>query len=74
MNVIDQNAITGPHPEIGNFLFLNGFSGHGLQQAPAMGRGTAEWLTYGAYRSLDLSPFHYDRFLNDHAIVERAII
>ena len=36
-NVLDQNAIVGPHPEVTNFLFLNGFSGHGLQQSPAMG-------------------------------------
>ena len=74
MNLFDHNAITGPHPEIGNFVFLNGFSGHGLQQSPAMGRGTAEWLTYGAYRSLDLTPFHYDRIAAAEPIPERAVI
>lgn len=74
MNTFDHNAITGPHPEIGNFVFLNGFSGHGLQQSPAMGRGTAEWLTYGAYRSLDLTPFHYDRLVADRPIIEKAVI
>ncbi|MEL7091590.1 MAG: FAD-binding oxidoreductase [Pseudomonadota bacterium] len=73
-NTFDQNAILGPHPEIANFIFLNGFSGHGLQQSPAMGRGTAEWLTYGAYRTLDLSPFHYDRVVADAPILERAVI
>lgn len=73
-NTLDQNAVTGPHPEIGNFLFLNGFSGHGLQQSPAMGRGTAEWLTYGEYRSLDLSPFHYERVLTNTPIIEQAVI
>lgn len=73
-NTLDQNAITGQHPEISNFLFLNGFSGHGLQQSPAMGRGTAEWLTYGAYRSLDLSPFHYGRILANRPIRESAVI
>ncbi|MCV2894010.1 NAD(P)/FAD-dependent oxidoreductase [Lentibacter sp. XHP0401] len=73
-NTLDQNAVTGPHPEVGNFLFLNGFSGHGLQQSPAMGRGTAEWLTYGAYRSLDLSAFHYERILANEPILERAVI
>jgi glycine/D-amino acid oxidase-like deaminating enzyme len=46
-NTLDQNAVLGPHPDVENFLFLNGFSGHGLQQSPAMGRGTAEWLTHG---------------------------
>jgi glycine/D-amino acid oxidase-like deaminating enzyme len=73
-NTLDQNAVTGPHPEVSNFLFLNGFSGHGLQQSPAMGRGTAEWLTYGAYRSLDLSAFHYERILANEPILERAVI
>jgi glycine/D-amino acid oxidase-like deaminating enzyme len=73
-NVLDQNAITGPHPEVENFLFLNGFSGHGLQQSPAMGRATAEWLTYGEYRTLDLRPFHYDRVTRNEPIPERAVI
>ncbi len=74
MNTLDHNAILGPHPEVANFIFLNGFSGHGLQQSPAMGRGTAEWLTYGAYRSLDLTPFHFDRIPAQMPIVEKAVI
>lgn len=74
MNTFDQNAIIGPHPEIENFLFLNGFSGHGLQQSPAMGRGLAEWVTYGAYRTLDLTPFHFDRITSDAPLVEQAVI
>jgi glycine/D-amino acid oxidase-like deaminating enzyme len=73
-NTLDQNAVTGPHPEVGNFLFLNGFSGHGLQQAPAMGRGTAEWIVHGGYRTLDLSAFHYDRITAGKAMIEGAII
>jgi glycine/D-amino acid oxidase-like deaminating enzyme len=59
---------------VGNFLFLNGFSGHGLQQSPAMGRGTAEWIIHGGYRSLDLSAFHYERVAAGRGIVEGAII
>ncbi|MGI9483521.1 MAG: NAD(P)/FAD-dependent oxidoreductase [Hyphomicrobiales bacterium] len=73
-NVFDHNAIMGPHTKVSNFIFLNGFSGHGLQQSPAMGRGTAEWLTYGEYRSLDLRPFHYERIERNEPIVEKAII
>ena len=73
-NVLDQNAIMGPHTEIENFIFLNGFSGHGLQQSPAMGRGTAEYLTYGEYRSLDLSPFNYERIPLNKPIIESAVI
>lgn len=73
-NTFDHNAIVGPHTEVQNFLFLNGFSGHGLQQSPAMGRGTAEWLTYGEFRSLDLTPFRYDRILKNMPFVEKAVI
>ena len=73
-NTFDQNAIMGPHTEMSNFIFLNGFSGHGLQQSPAMGRGTAEWLTYGEYRALDLTPFNYERILAGRPIIEKAVI
>jgi glycine/D-amino acid oxidase-like deaminating enzyme len=73
-NVFDQNAIIGPHPEISNFLFLNGFSGHGLQQSPAMGRAMAEWLTYGEYRSLDMKPFGFERVANQTRFSEKAVI
>ena len=73
-NTFDQNAILGPHHEIGNFIFQNGFSGHGLQQSPAMGRGVSEIITYGEYRSLDLSPFSWSRVVEDRPIVETAVI
>ncbi|WP_420860443.1 NAD(P)/FAD-dependent oxidoreductase [Algirhabdus cladophorae] len=73
-NTFDQNAVLGPHTEVENFIFLNGFSGHGLQQSPAMGRATAEWLTYGEYRALDLSPFNYARIPNNTPIIEKAVI
>ena len=73
-NTFDHNAIMGPHTEVENFFFLNGFSGHGLQQSPAMGRGTAEMLVHGEYRSLDMSPFNYERIVNNSPIIEKAII
>ena len=73
-NTFDHNAIMGPHTEVENFFFLNGFSGHGLQQSPAMGRGTAEMLIYGEYRSLDLSSFNYSRIPDNVPIIEKAVI
>lgn len=73
-NTLDQNAIVGPHSRVGNFLFVNGFSGHGLQQSPAIGRGLAEWITWGEYRSLDLSPLGFDRIERGEPYAEKAII
>ncbi|MCV6591984.1 MAG: FAD-binding oxidoreductase [Silicimonas sp.] len=73
-NTFDHNAIIGPHPEVENFIFQNGFSGHGLQQSPAMGRGVSEWLTYGAYRTFDLTPFRYDRIPEGRPLIEKAVI
>ena len=74
MNTVDQNAIIGPHNIIKNFFFLNGFSGHGSQQAPAMGRATAELLTYGAFKTIDMSTFKYERLLSGQTVIEDAII
>jgi glycine/D-amino acid oxidase-like deaminating enzyme len=73
-NVLDQNAIVGPHPLLENFLFLNGFSGHGLQQSPAIGRATAEWLTYGRYKTLDMEPLGFERVAAGRPYLEKAII
>jgi len=74
MNTLDQNAIVGPHNEVQNFFFLNGFSGHGTQQAPAMGRAVSELLTYGAYQTLDMTPLHYERLMKGNQLVEKAVI
>jgi len=73
-NTFDQNAIIGPHTHVENFIFVNGFSGHGFQQSPAMGRGVSEIITYGEYRSLDLSEFGYARIEREEPFVERAVI
>jgi glycine/D-amino acid oxidase-like deaminating enzyme len=71
---LDHNALIGPHPEVTNLWFANGFSGHGLQHAPAAGRGIAERLLHGRYESLDLSPFAYERVLAQRPFVEQAVI
>lgn len=74
VHTLDHNAVIGPHPRVRNFLFANGFSGHGLQQAPAVGRGLAEWVATGAYRTLDLSPLGYERVERNEPIHERNVI
>lgn len=73
-NTLDQNAIIGPHTKVENFIFVNGFSGHGFQQSPAVGRGVAEMITFGEYRSLDLSQFSFARIERGEKFDEKAII
>jgi len=73
-NTFDQNAILGPHPEIGGLVFANGFSGHGVQQSPAVGRAIAERITFGEYRSLDLSRMCYERIARGQPIKEANVV
>lgn len=73
-NTFDQNAFVGAAPGLANLWLASGFSGHGLQQAPGVGRGLAEHIVYGAYRSLDLSPLSYERFLNNAPLRELNVI
>ncbi|MEZ5753565.1 MAG: FAD-binding oxidoreductase [Paracoccaceae bacterium] len=73
-NTLDHNLIVGRHPEVRNFIFANGFSGHGLQQGPATGRGVSELITYGAFRSLDLSEVGYERVVENRPFLEKAVI
>lgn len=74
MNVFDNNALIGRHPEIGNLLIANGFTGHGLQQSPAVGRGLSELIVTGRYETLDLTEFELERVLENRPIVEKNVI
>jgi FAD-dependent oxidoreductase domain-containing protein 1 len=73
-NALDQNAVIGPHPAIANFLFANGFSGHGLQQSPAAGNAIAELIVHGEFRAIDLKRFGYERIAKRAPLFERNVI
>ncbi|MGB3898765.1 MAG: FAD-binding oxidoreductase [Mesorhizobium sp.] len=73
-NVLDHNLVVGRHPDVQNFIFANGFSGHGLQQSPATGRGVSELIVYGQYRTLDLSEVGYERIVENRPFLEKAVI
>jgi glycine/D-amino acid oxidase-like deaminating enzyme len=73
-NALDQNAVIGPHPVVKNFLFANGYSGHGLQQGPASGNAIAELVIHGEYRTIDLTRFGYERILRNEPLLEKNII
>jgi glycine/D-amino acid oxidase-like deaminating enzyme len=74
MNTFDHNGIVGLHPRVANLVFANGFSGHGMQQSPAVGRGVAELLVHGGYRTLDLSALAFDRIPAGRPLLEGNII
>jgi len=73
-NTLDQNAIVGAHPDVSNFYFANGFSGHGLQQCPAVGRGIAELIVDGHFTTLDLSDLGYQRIALNQPLSEANVI
>ena len=73
-NTLDQNAILGPHPQVSNLHLCNGFSGHGLQQSPAVGRGVAEQILTGGWQTLDLSDLSADRMIKGQPFRETAVV
>lgn len=74
VNTLDHNAVIGPHPDLPNFLFANGFSGHGLQQAPAAGRALSEWIATGDYETIDVRPLGYERIAANEPYEELNVI
>lgn len=73
-NTLDHNLIIGSGVKVPNFYFANGFSGHGMQQSPAVGRGISELITYGEYRTLDMSALGYERVLTNTPFLENVVI
>ena len=74
INDFDHNAIVGPHPTLANLYFVNGFSGHGVMQAAAVGRSLAEHIVDGRYATLDLAPLAFERLLENRRLLERNVI
>lgn len=74
MNLFDQNLILGLHPSIDNLYFANGLSGHGMQQAPAIGRALSELIATGKFQTLDLTRLGWDRILNQQPIIEQNVV
>ena len=71
VSTLDDNAFIGEWPGIKGYLMANGFSGHGLQQGPAVGRYLSE-LILGLTPKLDLSVFSPKRILENRPIREDA--
>jgi glycine/D-amino acid oxidase-like deaminating enzyme len=74
VNTLDHNVILGAHPEVDNLLFANGFSGHGMQQSAAVGRALSELVTFGSYRTLDLSAMGWARVIEQRPLLEVNVV
>lgn len=73
-NTFDENGIVGSHPYYHNLYIATGFSGHGIQQAPAVGRAISELIMDGRFRTIDLTRLSFDRIIVDQPMFEVNII
>jgi len=66
----DHHAILGRVPEVEGFVLANGFSGHGFQHSPAVGKVISELIADGEANTIDISPFSIERFEKGELMVE----
>jgi len=74
INQWDSNGIIGAHPEVFGFFMAVGFSGHGFQQAPAVGKALSELIRLGRYETVDVSRLSYDRLLKGEKVLEEEVV
>jgi glycine/D-amino acid oxidase-like deaminating enzyme len=74
MNRLDGNGIIGRLGDIEDLYGAVGFSGHGLQQAPAVGKCLSELIQFGKYQTIDLSCFSCDRFETGKLVFEEEMV
>ena len=74
INQSDSNGIIGNHPELSGFFMAVGFSGHGFQQAPAVGKAMSELIRLGRYETIDVSPLNYERVLTGKWVMEEEVV
>lgn len=73
-NTFDENGIIGPHPYYHNMYIATGFSGHGIQQTPAVGRAISEMIIDGNFNTIDLTRLGFDRIIVDQPMFEKNIV
>jgi glycine/D-amino acid oxidase-like deaminating enzyme len=74
LNLLDHNAIVGRLGQAANAYVALGFSGHGMQQSPAVGRGLSELIVHGGFKTLDLSALAPERIEKNRPLLERNVI
>ena len=66
----DHHAILGKVPEVEGFILANGFSGHGFQHSPAVGKVISELITEGEAKTIDITSLSIERFEKGELIIE----
>jgi len=69
----DRHPIVGASPIAGLYL-ANGFSGHGFQHAPIVGKLLAELIVEGRTSSLDIDDLSLDRFARGELTSEGHVV
>ena len=70
----DRHPIIGQAPGVAGFYLANGFSGHGFQHAPVVGKLLAELIVEGAARTVDISNLGLERFERGHLVREGHVV
>lgn len=70
----DRHPILGRAPGLPGLVLANGFSGHGFQHAPIVGKLLAELIVDGGARTVDISSLGLDRFADGRASAERHVV
>ncbi|MGD9078696.1 MAG: FAD-binding oxidoreductase [Desulfobacterales bacterium] len=73
VNRLDHNALLGAYPGVDGLYVASGFSGHGLMQSPAAGKGMSELIRTGRCETIDLSPLGLDRIFTQRRVLEEAV-
>jgi FAD-dependent oxidoreductase domain-containing protein 1 len=74
MNTFDHNGVVGALPGWDKIFLACGFSGHGMQHAPAIGIAMARRIATGRYGGPDLAPLAAERLLRNERLIEHNII
>ena len=70
----DRHPIIGEAPGVGGFYLANGFSGHGFQHAPIVGKLLGEMVVDGAARTVDVSALGLGRFAAGRVVAEHRVV
>ena len=66
----DNHAILGKVPGVEGLILANGFSGHGFQHSPAVGKVISELIVNGKATTIDISSLSIERFEKGEFLLE----